>query len=227
LQNLYSSAGLLPSLSHLTSCTPTNTNLHFEVFLCRCPKRTCRIHTSNIPSTKCHSHFLLHRSFIQGISPGTRLLDNFGNKLIFLASRQTPKMEVHHLSAVRDCLFNTFAAALHICRASAPSASWGRAMPWWEETQQHRFSPLRDERETTSEITCFQFKKWMDGHDRNIWPNTLCHINIVRWILQIFRGNMSPFHSTWKSKPSRNSGISRLQSEQVTPKVQDTRRPVS
>jgi len=30
-----------------------------------------------------------------------------------LASRPTPKLEDHTLSAVRDCLFSVFAAALH------------------------------------------------------------------------------------------------------------------
>jgi len=31
-----------------------------------------------------------------------------------LAPRPTPKLEGHSLSAVRDCLFSTFAATLHI-----------------------------------------------------------------------------------------------------------------
>jgi hypothetical protein len=31
----------------------------------------------------------------------------------FLAPRPTPKLEDHPLSAVRDCLFNVFAATLH------------------------------------------------------------------------------------------------------------------
>jgi hypothetical protein len=47
---------------------------------------------------------------------------NFRNRLIFygeefLAPRPTPKLEDHLLSAVRDCLFNIFAATLHIWRA--------------------------------------------------------------------------------------------------------------
>ena len=56
----------------------------------------------------------------QSISPGPRLtvwtLSNmilfFGEEL--LAPRPTPKLEDHPLSAVRDCLFNIFAATLHI-----------------------------------------------------------------------------------------------------------------
>jgi len=43
----------------------------------------------------------------------------FRNKIRFygeelLAPRLTPKLEDHHLSAVRDCLFNIFAATLHV-----------------------------------------------------------------------------------------------------------------
>jgi hypothetical protein len=59
------------------------------------------------------------RSFIQRNRPGPRLLVIFRNKLIsygeeLLAPRQTTNMEDHPLSAVRDCLFNIFAAILHI-----------------------------------------------------------------------------------------------------------------
>jgi hypothetical protein len=36
----------------------------------------------------------------------------YGEEL--LAPRPTPKLEDHPLSAVRDCLFNIFAATLHI-----------------------------------------------------------------------------------------------------------------
>jgi hypothetical protein len=43
---------------------------------------------------------------------------NFYNKLIFygelLAPHPIPKLEDYPLSAVRDCLFNIFAAALHM-----------------------------------------------------------------------------------------------------------------
>jgi hypothetical protein len=111
----------------MTSCTPTKS------------ERTCPIHTSNIPSTKSHIHFLSPRSFIQGILPGPRCLVIFRNKVIFygeefLAPRPIPKLEDHPLSAVRNCLCNIFAASLHIWRPSPPSATWGRAMPWWQGT---------------------------------------------------------------------------------------------
>ena len=42
------------------------------------------------------------------------LLRFYGEEL--LASRLTPKLEDHHLSAVHHCLLNVFAAALHIRR---------------------------------------------------------------------------------------------------------------
>ena len=56
---------------------------------------------------------------IQNISPGPRFtlwmfrdIRFYGDEM--LAPRPTPKMEDHPLSAVRDCLFNIFAATLHI-----------------------------------------------------------------------------------------------------------------
>ena len=42
-----------------------------------------------------------------------------------LASRQTLKLEDHSWSAVHDCLFNIFAANLHIWRPTPPSATQG------------------------------------------------------------------------------------------------------
>ena len=44
----------------------------------------------------------------------------------------THKLEDHPLSAVRDCLFNIFAATLPVWRPLAPSATWRRAMPLWQ-----------------------------------------------------------------------------------------------
>jgi hypothetical protein len=65
----------------------------------------------------------------------------FRNKHIFygelLAPRPNPKQEDRHLSAVRDYLFNIYAATLHIWRPSPPSATWGRAMTWWKGPTWH------------------------------------------------------------------------------------------
>jgi hypothetical protein len=49
-----------------------------------------------------------------------------------VSSRPILKVEGHPLSAVRDCLFNIFAATLHIWRPSP--ATRGRAMPLWQGT---------------------------------------------------------------------------------------------
>ena len=63
--------------------------------------------------------FMLLRSY-QSISPGPRLcLWTFRNKIRFnreelLAPRPIPKLEDHPLPAVRNCLFNIFAATHHI-----------------------------------------------------------------------------------------------------------------
>jgi hypothetical protein len=45
----------------------------------------------------------------------------YGGEL--LAPRSNPKLEGHPLLAVLDCLFNIFAATLHIWRPSPPSAT--------------------------------------------------------------------------------------------------------
>ena len=55
----------------------------------------------------------------QSMSPGPRLVFMFRNKFNFYGEelstpRPTPKLEDHPLSDVCDCLFNIFAATLHI-----------------------------------------------------------------------------------------------------------------
>jgi hypothetical protein len=60
-------------------------------------------------------------------NPSVTDIEFYGGGL--LAPRSTPKLEDHPLSAVRDCLFNIFAAILHISRPSPLSATRGRAMP--------------------------------------------------------------------------------------------------
>jgi hypothetical protein len=79
--------------------------------ICNCHERTCPMKTAYIPCTKSHISFPYLRSLIQRIRLSTRSFVTFSNKLIFysedlLAPRPNPKLEDHHLLAVRDCLFN-------------------------------------------------------------------------------------------------------------------------
>jgi hypothetical protein len=72
-------------------------------------------------------NFLSLRSFIQGIRPNPVLLVYICDRLIYygeelLAPRPAPKLGDNHLSAVRDCVFNIFAATLRNWRASPASA---------------------------------------------------------------------------------------------------------
>jgi hypothetical protein len=109
--------------------------------------RNCRPDKVQCQYVLCHAHFpprneemapvlspLIFRlqipnfrySSFKRICLGPRLLVIFCNKLTFygeeLTPRPTPKMEDHRLSAVRDCLFSTFAATLPIWRQSPISA---------------------------------------------------------------------------------------------------------
>ena len=123
----------MPPLSNLTSCTPTESNLYLASYCCQ---YTCPLQAPNFPSIKSHSNFQLLSSY-QNISPGPGLslytvrnrIRLYGNKL--LASRPTPKLVDHFLSVVRDCLFNIFAANLHVAGCSS-TRNRGRALLWWQ-----------------------------------------------------------------------------------------------
>ena len=107
----------MPFLSHLTSCTPTKSNLHLANSLATVVSEPA-LYTPNIPGTESHVPFQLLRSH-QSIIPGPRHVFMFCNKASFYvqelsALRSTPQLEDHPLSAVCDCLFNIFAATLSI-----------------------------------------------------------------------------------------------------------------
>ena len=59
---------------------------------------------SSLPYSQAPATHLAYEYFITFVFHGEELL----------APRPTPKLEDHPLSAVRDCLFNLFAATLHI-----------------------------------------------------------------------------------------------------------------
>jgi hypothetical protein len=119
---------LVPPPSRLTSCTPTESNLYFEI-------------SSDIALSEPVLYILLTFQVPNLISIFFRLgrfskesvqvrgfLWSFVTSLFFydkelLAPRPTTKLEDHTLSAVRDYLFNIFAAALQKWRESPPSAT--------------------------------------------------------------------------------------------------------
>jgi hypothetical protein len=125
---------LRSDFSHLTFCIPSLT--YTSQLPHYCHQWACPIQTLNILGAKSHIHFSVHGSFCQRIWPSLRLFRTLHNNLGVLlwevvSPHPTPKLEDHPLSAVRDCLFNIFAATLHIWRPSPASVTWGRTMPWW------------------------------------------------------------------------------------------------
>jgi hypothetical protein len=114
-----------------------------------------------------------------------RLHIRFRNKLIFygdtlLTPRPTLKLEDHSLSAVRDCLFIIFAATLHTWRASPPSATWGRAMPWWQGTH-------------LTSATWERAMPWWQGTHLTWWFRVLYLYMILKKTMKVFAYN-GPFH---------------------------------
>jgi hypothetical protein len=99
-------------------CPPPPPQAHFLKGCCH--KWPWPIQAPHVPSASSHIPFPLLRLY-QRISPGLRLCAVFHNMVIFygvelLGPRPTPKLEDHPLLADQDCLFNVFAATLHIQR---------------------------------------------------------------------------------------------------------------
>jgi hypothetical protein len=104
-------------LSHLTSCTPTKSNLYLANSLAAAESEPAlyRLLTFHVPNLMSLFRCLAY----QRINPGLRQVFLFHNTDNFYGEelstpRPTPKLEDHPLSALRDCLFNIFAATLHI-----------------------------------------------------------------------------------------------------------------
>jgi hypothetical protein len=94
-------------LSHLTSCTPSKSNLYFATSPATYMKLTC------IPCTKSQVPFPMLRLY-QRISSWPRHMYPFHNKAsilwVILALHPNLKLEEHTLSVVPDCLFKIFTA---------------------------------------------------------------------------------------------------------------------
>jgi hypothetical protein len=109
----------VPLLSHLTSCTPTKSNLYLANSLAAAigepaPYRLLTFQVRNLMSLFRY----LGRTKLS-VQVRSFVCKCFVTKIRFhveelLVPRPTPKLEDHTLSAIRDCLFNTFAATLYI-----------------------------------------------------------------------------------------------------------------
>ena len=127
----------MPPLSHLTSCTPTKSNLYLanslaaaisehalhrllmfhvsnKMSLFLCPVRDASLET--LPSRYLSGIVFYLRIFLSSeeafrIWVFLNFCFSWGRVVRALP---TPKLEDHPLSAVRDCLFNLFAATPHI-----------------------------------------------------------------------------------------------------------------
>jgi hypothetical protein len=84
--SLYSLESSLRTTKHMTVLL----RLCFWYFFHHCPQQTCPMHTSNIPGSKSHAHFLALRSFIKRICPCPRLLVIFHNKFTFYSEEMLP-----------------------------------------------------------------------------------------------------------------------------------------
>jgi hypothetical protein len=119
---VYSSAGLVPLPSHLTSCTPTKSNLYLDSSF-KTVTREPALHILHTLHVRNLMFIFCLRSFIQRTRPSPRVTDIFHNKLTFyseglLVPRPTPKLDDHPLSFVHGCLFSIFATTLHSRRGS-------------------------------------------------------------------------------------------------------------
>jgi hypothetical protein len=114
----------VPSLSHLTSCTPTKSNLYLANSLAAAISEPAlyRLLTFQVPYFMSLFCFLGHTKvsvYVRGF-----VCEYFVTTIRFyseelLVPRPTPKLEDQSLSAVRGCLLNIFAANLRIGGSSS------------------------------------------------------------------------------------------------------------
>ena len=130
----------MPPLSHLTSSTPTKSNLYFANSLAAAVSEPAlyRLQTFQVPILIFHCLGCTKLSVqVWGC------LWIFHKKICFygeesLASPPTARLEDHSVSAVRSCLFNIFAAT-SILEDVPPSTAWRSAMPWWQGPTYHGY----------------------------------------------------------------------------------------
>jgi len=108
----------VPPLLHLTSCTLTKCNLNLANSQAAAVSEPTlyRILTFHVPNLMSLLH-CLRRTKVSVQAQSTCIC--FVTRPVFKVRNcwhlaQPPKLEDHPLSALRDCLFNIFAATLHI-----------------------------------------------------------------------------------------------------------------
>ena len=132
----------MPSLSHLTSCILTKSNLYLAHSLAAAVNESAlyRLLTFQVPNL-IHAPLSLLRSY-QSISPGPRLCRwTFHNKIHFnreelLAPCPTPSWRTTtcRLSAT---VYSIYSQLPSILQAVPPSATWRCAMLWWQGPTYH------------------------------------------------------------------------------------------
>jgi hypothetical protein len=112
------------------------------------------------PNVYYRIHKFLPPVPIQSIGPGPRFsVWTFRNQMRFygeelLAPPPIPNLKDHPSSALRNFLFK-YSQLPTILEAVSSSATWGRAMPWWQEPTYHGVGLKRPREITTTrfEIT--------------------------------------------------------------------------
>ena len=107
----------MPPLSHLTSCTPTKSNLfRANNFLAAVVSESAlyRFLTFQVPNLMSPFRCLGRTEVLFQVRgfPCKFFVTRYGEEL--LAPHPTTKSDDHLLSAARDCLFNIIASTLHI-----------------------------------------------------------------------------------------------------------------
>ena len=149
---------MLP-LSHLTSCTPTQSNLYLTNYLATVVSdpSVYSLLTFQVPNLM----FVFH--CLGCTKRSVQVKDNCNMAIVhseeLLALCPTPKLEDQPLSVVCDCLFNIFAANLHNQGQRGSKWPWGCIACWQpctDKTQEMPFIP-------TKSHTCMSMS-WLVGN---------------------------------------------------------------
>ena len=107
----------MPALSHLTFCRLTESNLYHANFPAAVAIEPAlyRLLTFHVPNLMSLFHCLICTEVsVQAQDNCIRFVTRPVFRWGVVSTSPTSKLEDHHLSAVRDCLFNIFAATHHI-----------------------------------------------------------------------------------------------------------------